>query len=118
MVADFPEKLPLIFADEDKLKQVFLNLFLNAIQAMETGGTLTVCTLKTENSIQVKVKDTGGGIETKDLSRVFDPYFTTKPEGTGLGMAMSAKIVEEHGGTITLESEVNQGTSVVVEIPF
>jgi two-component system sensor histidine kinase HydH len=65
----------------------------------------------------VTVSDTGCGIEEKNLGRVFDPYFTTKPEGTGLGMAMSAKIVEEHGGSITLTSIVNQGTSVIVEIP-
>jgi two-component system sensor histidine kinase HydH len=117
MVTDFPTTLPMVQADEDKLNQVFLNLFLNSIQAMESGGTLTVSTLKTENSIKVIVTDTGCGIEEKNLGRVFDPYFTSKPEGTGLGMAMSAKIVEEHGGSITLESFVNQGTSVTVEIP-
>lgn len=117
MVTDFPETLPLVQADEDKLNQVFLNLFLNSIQAMESGGTLIISTIKTENSIKVIVSDTGRGIEEKNLGRVFDPYFTTKPEGTGLGMAMSAKIVEEHGGSITLTSNVSQGTSVVVEIP-
>ncbi|HID69287.1 MAG TPA: PAS domain-containing protein [Desulfobacterales bacterium] len=117
MVTDFPEQLPVILADEDKLKQVFLNLFLNGIQSMENGGTLTVSTAKTDNTIKVVVTDTGCGIDTKNLGRVFDPYFTTKPEGTGLGMAMSAKIVEEHGGTITLQSTKEKGTSVTVEIP-
>lgn len=117
MVTDFPNTLPMVQADEDKLNQVFLNLFLNSIQAMESGGTLTVSTVKTKNSIKVIVTDTGCGIEEKNLGRVFDPYFTSKSEGTGLGMAMSAKIVEEHGGSITLESVVNQGTSVIVEIP-
>ena len=117
MVTDFPEKFPVIFADEDKLKQVFLNLFLNGIQSMENGGTLTVSTVKTDKTIKVVVTDTGSGIDNKNLGRVFDPYFTTKPEGTGLGMAMSAKIVEEHGGTITLQSTKEQGTSVTVEIP-
>jgi len=116
MVTDFPEVFPMIQADEDKLNQVFLNLFLNGIQAMESGGTLTVRTVKTDKSIKVIVSDTGSGIEPDNLGRVFDPYFTTKPEGTGLGMAMSAKIVEEHGGVITIESEVNKGTSVIVEI--
>jgi len=117
MVTDFPKTLPMVKADEDKLNQMFLNLFLNSIQAMESGGTLTISTIKTATSIRVTVSDTGCGIEEKNLGRVFDPYFTSKPEGTGLGMAMSAKIVEEHGGTITLRSIVNQGTSVVVEIP-
>jgi len=118
MVTDFPEVLPMIQADEDKLNQVFLNLFLNGIQAMEFGGTLIVHTAKTDESIKVIVSDTGSGIEPDNLSRVFDPYFTTKPEGTGLGMAMSAKIVEEHGGVISIESEVTKGTSVTVEIPL
>lgn len=106
-----------IVADGDKLNQVFLNLFLNAIQAMTEGGTLMVVSQGTESGIQVNVTDTGCGISNKDLPRVFDPYFTTKPEGTGLGMAMSAKIVEEHGGNITLTSTVDQGTSVVVNLP-
>lgn len=118
MVTDFPEALPLVFADEDKLNQVFLNLFLNAIQAMESGGTLSITTTKAENSVKVIVKDTGCGIPAENLGRVFDPYFTTKPDGTGLGMAMSAKIVEEHGGTITLESSESQGCSVIVELPI
>jgi len=117
MVTDFPEKLPLVRADEDKLNQVFLNLFLNSIQAMESGGALTISTMTTEKSVKVIVSDTGCGIEEKNIGRVFDPYFTSKPEGTGLGMAMSAKIVEEHGGTIVLKSIVNQGTSVIVEVP-
>ena len=84
MVTDFPEVLPMIQADEDRLNQVFLNLFLNGIQAMEFGGTLTVHTAKTDDSIKVTVSDTGSGIEPDNLSRVFDPYFTTKPEGTGV----------------------------------
>jgi two-component system sensor histidine kinase HydH len=117
MVTDFPETLPLIYADEDKLNQVFLNLFLNSIQAMDDGGTLSVCTAKTAGTIKITVTDTGCGIASENLGRVFDPYFTTKPEGTGLGMAMSAKIVEEHGGTITFESFEGRGTSVVVEVP-
>lgn len=119
MVTDFPEVLPMLNADEDKLNQVFLNLFLNSIQAMTGGGTLTVSTEKTdEESIKVVVTDTGCGISAENISRVFDPYFTTKPEGTGLGMAMSAKIVEEHGGSITFESEEGKGASVIVEIPY
>jgi two-component system, NtrC family, sensor histidine kinase HydH len=117
MVTDFPETLPMIYADEDKLNQVFLNLFLNSIQAMDDGGTLSVSTAQSAGTIKIIVTDTGCGIASENLKRVFDPYFTTKPEGTGLGMAMSAKIVEEHGGTITFESFEGQGTSVVVEIP-
>jgi len=117
IVTDFPSSLPPVYADEDKLNQVFLNLFLNAIQAMESGGTLTVRTSKIDQSVFVTVTDTGCGIEKENMGRIFDPYFTTKPEGTGLGMAMSAKIIEEHGGVITVESEVEQGSSVTVELP-
>lgn len=114
---DLPAELPLIQADEDKLKQVFLNLFLNAIQAMADGGELTISAARDGSKIRVQVTDTGCGISPEDLPRVFDPYFTTKPDGTGLGMAMSSKIIEEHGGQITLDSKEGQGTSVIVEIP-
>jgi two-component system, NtrC family, sensor histidine kinase HydH len=117
MVVDIREELPVIFVDEDKLNQVFLNLFLNAIQAMEHGGKLTVSVTVADGRVRITVSDTGCGVAPEDIGRVFDPYFTTKPEGTGLGMAMSAKIIEEHGGEITLESQVEQGTSVIVEIP-
>ena len=117
IVVNFPDELPVIHGDEDKLNQVFLNLFLNAIQAMEHGGKLTVSAIGTESSVRIIVTDTGCGIAPEDIGRVFDPYFTTKPDGTGLGMAMSAKIIEEHGGEITLESKQEQGTSVTVEIP-
>ncbi len=117
IVTDFPENLPVIVADEDKLNQVFLNLFLNSIQAMTDGGTLSVTTAQVEGRVLITVNDTGCGIASENLGRVFDPYFTTKPEGTGLGMAMSAKIVEEHGGTISFESTEGQGTTVVVEMP-
>ncbi len=117
IVVDLPEELPVIHVDEDKLNQVFLNLFLNAIQAMEDGGRLTVSAAGADGSVRVVITDTGCGITREDIGRVFDPYFTTKPDGTGLGMAMSAKIIEEHGGEICLESKPEQGTSVTVEIP-
>lgn len=118
MVMDFPESAALIYADEDRLSQVFLNLFLNSIQAMNDGGILSICTARKDDAITITVTDNGCGISSENLGRVFDPYFTTKPEGTGLGMAMSAKIVEEHGGTMFVESEEGKGTSVVIEIPF
>ncbi len=118
VTAAFQEPLPKILADEDRLNQVFLNLFLNAIQAMEQGGELSVSADAREGTMVIIVSDTGCGIESESLNRVFDPYFTTKPEGTGLGLAMSAKIVEEHGGSIKIASEQGQGTSVTVKIPY
>ncbi len=113
----FEEDLPLLNGDEDKLTQVLLNLILNGIQAMEDGGVLEIRAGATDKKIEIVVTDTGCGISEKDLSHVFDPYFTTKPDGTGLGMAMSVKIIEEHDGEIHLHSKVGQGTSVIVEIP-
>ena len=111
------DDLPLVLADQDKLNQVFLNLFLNSIQAMEHGGLLDIRVATQGRNVLFTVKDTGCGVNKKDLPRVFDPYFTTKPEGTGLGLAMSVKIIEEHGGNMTFESEPDVGTMVVVSLP-
>jgi len=111
------EELPVTEVDEDKMKQVFLNLFLNSIQAMEEGGVLTVASQQEGNNVVVIVEDKGTGISDQNLQKVFDPYFTTKNDGTGLGLAMSGKIVEEHGGKITLSSMVGQGTRVEVLLP-
>jgi len=109
--------IPAIQADQDKLNQVFLNLFLNSIQAMEHGGKLDIQITNEGSNVTFTVKDTGCGIDKDDLPRVFDPYFTTKPEGTGLGLAMSVKIIEEHGGTISFHSEPDKGTTVIVTLP-
>jgi two-component system, NtrC family, sensor histidine kinase HydH len=117
METDFTEHLPLVEADQDKLNQVFLNLFLNSIQAMEEGGTLRVMTGVENGRVVCTITDTGCGIDHKYVSRVFDPYFTTKNDGTGLGLAMSAKIMEEHGGTIGFESAAGKGTTVKVGLP-
>jgi two-component system sensor histidine kinase HydH len=111
------DDLPLVEADQDKLIQVFLNLFLNSIQAMEDGGRLDISITVQDGNIVFTITDTGSGISKGDLPRIFDPYFTTKPEGTGLGLAMSMKIIEEHGGTITFQSEEAVGTSIVVSLP-
>ncbi len=106
-----------VLADQDKLNQVFLNLFLNSIQAMEEGGILRIITYSSNGEVICRVEDSGCGLDEKSLSKVFDPYFTTKPDGTGLGLAMSAKIVEEHGGTVEFESEKGTGTTVTVRLP-
>jgi two-component system sensor histidine kinase HydH len=109
--------LPAIQVDQDRMKQVFLNLLLNSIQAMEDGGVVTVSATEENNWIAFEVRDNGCGVDLAHQARVFDPYFTTKPQGTGLGLAMSAKIVEEHGGSISLKSQEGVGTSVVVRLP-
>lgn len=112
------DDLPQVMLDQDKMNQVFLNLFLNAIQAMENGGELLVATEHDARKITITVRDNGVGIVPENLSRVFDPYFTTKNDGTGLGLAMSAKIVEEHGGWMELSSVAGSYTEVRLILPL
>jgi two-component system sensor histidine kinase HydH len=103
--------------DRDKLTQLFLNLFLNAIQAMEDGGRLSVSTRCTQEEIIIEISDSGCGIPSELVEKVFEPYFTTKQDGTGLGLAMSTKIVQDHHGRMTLESTEKAGTTVTVRLP-
>ena len=110
--------LPMVRVDRDKLNQVVLNLFLNAIQAMPNGGVLTVRTERDGGMIVVCIRDSGEGIAPENLHRVFDPYFTTKSNGTGLGLALSTKIVEEHGGMMKISSTLNEYTEVRVMLPL
>jgi two-component system sensor histidine kinase HydH len=113
-----PEVGPLD-VDPDRLNQVFLNLFLNAIEAMDKGGTLSVTLSEdTEASgVTVRVTDTGAGISEEHLEHVFDPYFTTRQTGTGLGLAIVHKIMESHQGEVKVESEVGKGTTVTLFLP-
>jgi len=103
--------------DRDKLNQVFLNLLLNSLQAMDEGGKLMIRTTRRENQVICTVEDDGCGLEEDNVARVFDPYFTTKKDGTGLGLAMSAKIIEEHAGSIEFRSTLGSGTTVSVRLP-
>ena len=115
-----PEQALATRLDPDRIKQVLLNLYLNAIEAMDEGGTLIVEVSRERpgGPIEIRVKDTGKGIPEKDLPHVFDPYFTTKPSGTGLGLAIAHKIVEAHGGEILVESQVGEGTTVTIQLPY
>jgi len=117
---DVAESLPRLRANPRNLQQVFLNLFLNAIQAMPGGGTLRVtATEDDERFVRVDVSDTGKGIAAEDLDKVFDPFFTTKEvgQGTGLGLTVSYGIIEKHRGRITVTSEVGKGTTFSVFLP-
>jgi two-component system, NtrC family, sensor histidine kinase HydH len=111
-------ELPEIAVDPDRIKQVLLNLLLNALQAMPDGGELNVHTALVDGGIEVLVADSGVGIAPENLARVFDPYYTTKNDGTGLGLALSAKIVEEHGGTIRISSRPGESTEVRLTLPL
>lgn len=104
--------------DSDKVKQVLLNIFLNSLAAMKEGGDLTVKLTVLQDKIILIISDTGTGIEKKDLPRIYDPYFTSKPAGTGLGLAVVQKIMEAHGGTINVESTAGRGTDVRLQFPL
>jgi signal transduction histidine kinase len=120
VVLDCPPALPRTLGLRDQLQQVFLNLALNALDAMPVGGTLTIGARVRRRNIVVRVRDTGNGIEANTGRRVFEPFFTTKQpgQGTGLGLAVSYGIVQKHGGTIDFSSTVGQGTEFTVEIPI
>jgi signal transduction histidine kinase len=117
---DFEEPLPPIKGNAGKLQQVFLNLFLNARDAMERGGALSVKTWSDEASVYAEVRDTGQGISPEHLSRIYDPFFTTKGarKGTGLGLSVSYGIVREHGGEIEVESQPGAGTRFQLGFPL
>ena len=108
--------LPEMPIDPDRFIQALLNLHLNALQAMETGGTLSVRTAREKGGAMIEIQDTGHGIDKDQLFRIFDPYFTTKAKGTGLGLAIVHKIVKAHGGEIEVESIPEQETRVVVHL--
>jgi two-component system NtrC family sensor kinase len=110
--------LPEVQGDEEQLRQVFTNLILNAIQSMPEGGTLTVTTEPADDErLRVEVRDTGRGIPPADLEKIFNPFFTTRPEGTGLGLSVSYGFVKEHRGTIEVTSRVDSGTTFRVLLP-
>ncbi|HWI41100.1 MAG TPA: cache domain-containing protein [Verrucomicrobiae bacterium] len=117
VVTDFQESISTIAADGDRLRQVFTNLVLNGVQAMKEGGTLTVATRREGETVRVAVSDTGSGIRSEDLERVFTPFFTTRGEGTGLGLSVSYGIVKDHGGNIHVESEPGKGSTFTVSLP-
>ncbi|NLA41696.1 MAG: hypothetical protein GX874_09855 [Smithella sp.] len=104
--------------DPDKVRQALLNIFLNALQAMRGGGRLSVALKRREESVEIEVSDTGEGIRRENLSRIYDPYFTSKPSGTGLGLAVAQKIMDAHGGAIQVESREGAGTRVTLRFPL
>ena len=118
---DFAPQLPQALIDEKKIKQVLINLLMNAIHAVERKGTITIATGINHKTgrITVEVSDTGHGIDTKNLPRIFDPFFTTKPtgEGTGLGLSVSYGIIKGHGGNISVKSEPGQGAAFTLSLP-
>lgn len=119
-------QLPKIKVDKTQIHQVFLNLFLNAIQAMPNGGELKIEATpmisdpmkgSNQNSVRVVISDTGRGIPAQIVHKIFDPFFTTKPKGIGLGLSITYQIIKKHGGTIKVDSEWERGTSFIINLP-
>jgi two-component system sensor histidine kinase HydH len=116
--ADLSPDVGNVLIDSDKLTQVFLNVYLNAIEAMEKGGALSVTlSPQKDRMIRIDISDTGRGIDREELARIFDPYFTTRPAGTGLGLAIVHKIIEAHDGEIRVDSVKGKGTTLSVFLP-
>jgi PAS domain S-box-containing protein len=116
----YADNLPLLPLDFNQMQQVFMNLFLNALQAMPEGGTITVMVDKKDSQggvVQVKVIDSGKGIAPEHLTKIFDPFFTTKSKGLGLGLAITHKILKGHGGTIEVESDLEKGATFMLNLP-
>jgi signal transduction histidine kinase len=109
--------LPLVSIDETLIRQVLVNLFRNAQQAMPDGGQIDVQTSSDGERVTLSVIDTGKGMDERALKKAFDPFFSTKSNGSGLGLPTVRKIIEAHGGKITCESEPSRGTKFTIELP-
>lgn len=118
IVDELPEILPFVNCDGEQMKQVLLNIVLNAIQASSGGGRVAVRASKAETTLCIDVVDEGGGMSPQDLDRMFEPFFTTKESGTGLGLAVAANIVEQHGGTLRAVNNAGRGMTFRLELPL
>ena len=118
LVLDVLPETPEIPFDSDKLKQAFMNVVLNAMEAMPQGGVLKVSTIMDEDRVGIRVVDNGVGISAEDLAHLFEPFFTKKTRGTGLGLANVKRILEEHGGNVEIESALGEGTEVLLWLPL
>jgi len=116
----FDEGIPEVMASTNQMRQVMLNLFKNAREAMPKGGTLTVRTNREDNKVLIHIQDTGVGIEGEIRGKIFEAFFTTKQKvkGVGLGLSVCYGIVKDHGGEIKVESEVSKGTTFTIHLPI
>lgn len=117
IVPSFADNNSIVKGDGEKLRQAFLNIMINAIQATPEGGTVTIESRITSAGCEIIFGDTGTGIDQSALDRIFEPFFTTKKDGTGLGLAITKKIIEGHGGTLAVDSLSGKGTTVTVTLP-
>jgi len=111
------DKISKILADTERLKKVFVNIIVNAAEAMPSGGKLEIITKETDNMVMISFSDTGEGISEEARNRIFDPFYTTKKTGTGLGLSISHQTIELHGGTIEVESNLGKGSTFSISLP-
>jgi two-component system, sporulation sensor kinase E len=116
--SELSPSVPLLLIDSRYIKQALLNLIKNAIAAMPSGGALRLETLRSGEEVLVRVSDTGTGIPEQIMDKIFEPYFTTKPFGTGLGLTIVFKIIKEHFGDISVSSRMGEGTTVTLALPM
>lgn len=116
------EKYPLedlfVNGEGDKLKQLFINIIKNSLEAMINGGTITICLQPNKNKMKLLFHDNGIGIPNNQLNKIGEPYFSTKEKGTGIGIMICKKIVKDHGGSMLISSEENKGTTVTIQLPL
>ena len=117
-VQDLSEDQPTLRVDPDMMKRVFINLIENAIDAMPQGGTLTVSSKKSDGNVEIALTDTGSGIPDKAMESLWKPLQTTKAKGMGLGLAICKRIIDAHGGSISVKSEVGRGTTLTIQLPI
>ena len=115
-----PSDAPVVIkGDGEKLRQAFLNIIINALQATPPGGSVIISTAVDQAALcEICFRDTGRGIDAAALERIFEPFFTTKTDGTGLGLSITRKIIESHGGTLMVESTLGRGTAIIVRLPM
>jgi two-component system, sporulation sensor kinase E len=110
--------LPLLELDRDQMKQAFYNIIKNSFEAMKSRGIFRIRTDMDDSHVIIRISDSGGGISPENLSRVFEPYFTTKSSGTGLGLLIVRRIVREHGGELSIESCEGKGLTLTIRLPY
>ena len=118
LIRDFDSDLPIIRFDSGQMKQALLNIILNANQSMSAGGQLTIKAYKTNENISINIVDNGEGIPPGRIDRLFDLFYSTKKDGTGLGLPIARRIASMHGGAIQVKSQENEGTTVSILLPI
>jgi signal transduction histidine kinase len=118
LICDFDTSIPLIKCEENHLKQVFINILKNAIEAMNNGGAILIQLKRSDNDVWVQVKDQGCGIPQNLLPKIGEPFYTTKEKGTGLGLMICHKIIGDHMGNIQINSIEGKGTTVDIFLPI